>query len=89
MKQTQVYWEMCIHQVVSEGFKSFPGLLHLVGRALQDDLVQVRVELHMHFGQVLSDLLYILTLASNDEAMEPAGSIHILRHHTVGSFIHL
>lgn len=77
------------YQVFSEGLKSFLCLLNLFRRALQNYLVCVGVKLHMNLGEVLCDLLHILTLTSNDEAMEPLRGVDFLYSNTVGLFIYL
>ena len=77
------------HQVISEGLESLLRLLDLVWRSFQNDLVEVRVELYVHLGEVLGDLLNVLSLSSDDESMEPAGGIHPLRLDTVGLAINL
>jgi hypothetical protein len=77
------------HQVISESLESLLCLLHLVRRSFQNDLVKVGVEFDVHLGQVLGDLLNILSLSSDDESMKPAGSIHSLNLDTVGLTIDL
>ena len=77
------------HQVISESLESLLCLLDLIWRSFQNDLVEVRVEFHVHLGEVLGDLLNILSLSSNDESMEPAWSIHPLGLDTVGLAINL
>lgn len=44
---------------------------------------------YAHLWQVLGDLLYVLSLASNDEPVQPARSLHMLYGNTVRLFIHL
>ena len=77
------------HQVIGESLESLLRLLDLVGWSFQNYLVEVRVELYVHLGEVLGDLLNILSLSSDDESMEPAGGIHPLRLDTVGLPVNL
>ena len=63
--------------------------MDLIRWSFQNDLVEVRVELYVHLGEVLGDLLNVLSLSSDDESMEPAGGIHPLGLDTVGLAINL
>lgn len=77
------------YQVTSEGVEGFLGLLHLLGRTLQHNLVGVGPELYVNLGQVLGDLLHVLSLAADDEAMQPLGGVDLFYGYTVGLLIHL
>ena len=76
-------------QIISESLKSLLCLLHLIRWSFQNDLVKVRVELHVHFGEVLGDLLNILSFSSDDESMEPARSSNLFNLDTVRLTINL
>ena len=43
----------------------------------------------MHLGEVLRDFLHILSLASNDETVEPIRGMHLFNCNTVGLLVHL
>ena len=77
------------YQVAGERVEGLLGLLDLFGRSLKHNLVRVGSELDMHLGEVLGDLLHILALASDDEAMEPLRGVDLLYSYTVGLLINL